>query len=75
MSEFHAAKVKCKDYQTYSCLYGGDLNEYAECFLAFVRVLQRVGIDPIFFLDGERGSDLEGFMAKLETYQSDMMVG
>ena len=69
MSEFHEAKVKCRDYQTYSCLYGGDLNEYAERFLAFVRVLRRVGVDPIFFLDGERGSDLEGFMAKLETYQ------
>ena len=69
MSEFHEAKVKCKDYQTYSCLYGGDLNEYAERFIAFVRVLRRVGVDPIFFLDGERGSDLEGFMAKLETYR------
>ena len=69
MSEFHEAKVKCKDYQTYSCLYGGDINEYAERFIAFVRILRRVGVDPIFFLDGERGSDLEGFMAKLETYQ------
>ena len=69
MSEFHEAKVKCKDYQTYSCLYGGDLNEYADRFIAFIHALRRVGVDPIFFLDGERGSDLEGFMAKLETYQ------
>jgi 5'-3' exonuclease len=69
MSEFHEAKVKCKDYQTYSGLYGGDLNEYAERFIAFVRALRQVGVDPIFFLDGERGSDLEGFNAKLETYK------
>ena len=69
MSEFHEAKVKRGDYQTYSCMYGGDLNEYAERFIAFVRVLRRVGVDPVFFVDGDRGSDMAGFVAKLETYK------
>ena len=70
LSEFHEAKVKRKDYQPYSYIYGGNILEYEERFLAFVRVLRRLGIEPIFVVDGERGSSLTGFRAKLETYKS-----
>ena len=69
LREFHEAKVKRKDYQNYSYIYGGDLTEYEERFIAFVRALRHVGVDPVFFVDGERGSDLKGFLAKLKTYQ------
>ena len=69
LSEFHEAKVKCKDYQPFSYIYGGDIVDYEERFLAFVRALRHLGIEPVFVVDGERGSNLTGFRAKLETHK------
>ena len=68
LSEFHEAKIKCKDYQPYSYIYGGDVVEYENRFVEFVRALRHLGVEPIFFVDGERGSDLTGFRAKLQTH-------
>ena len=75
MSEFHEAKVKCKDYQTYSCLYGGDLNEYADRFIAFVRALRRVGVDPIFSSMEREGLIWRGSWRNSKLIESDMTVG
>ena len=69
LTEFHEAKVKCGDYQTHSSIYGGNLIEYQERFMDFVQVLKHVGVDPIFFVDGDKGSNLMGFQAKYDTYQ------
>ena len=68
-SEFHEAKVKCKDYQNYSYIYGGNLVDYEKRFIAFVRALRHNEVDPVFFVDGKKGSDLRGFLAKLETHR------
>ena len=48
---FHECKVKSKEYSPYSSFYGGDLNDYAERFLQFVKALRYLNIEPIFFLD------------------------
>ena len=68
--EFHEAKIKCNDYQPYSNIYGGNFIEYQERFMDFVKVLKYIGVDPIFFVDGNRGSDMKGFEAKFKTYKS-----
>ena len=70
LSEFHEAKVKCGDYTRFSYLYGGDIAEYCERFLAFVKALRHLEIEPEFYIDGARGSDAKGFQAKLETHKS-----
>jgi hypothetical protein len=69
LSEFHEAKIKRKDYQPYSYIYGGDVVEYEQRFLAFVNALRHLGIEPIFFVDGARGSNEIGFKAKLSTHR------
>ena len=69
LSEFHEAKIKRKDYQPYSYVYGGDVIEYEQRFVAFVNALRHLGIEPIFFVDGARGSNETGFNAKLNTHR------
>ena len=69
LSEFHEAKIKRKDYQPYSYIYGGDVIEYEQRFVAFVNALRHLGIEPIFFVDGARGSNETGFRAKLSTHR------
>ena len=67
LKEFHDAKVKTKDYQPYSYIYGGDLLEYEKRVVAFVHALQYLGIEPVFYVDGIKGSHIKGFNAKLKT--------
>ena len=69
LSDFHEAKIKCKDYQPYSYVYGGDVIEYEHRFVAFVNALRHLGIEPIFIVDGARGSNKTGFRAKLNTHR------
>lgn len=69
LKEFHDAKVKRGDYQRYSYLYGGDVVEYEKRVAAFVRALRYVGIEPVFYVDGIKGSHMKGFNAKLKTNQ------
>ena len=69
LSDFHEAKIKRKDYQPYSYIYGGDVIEYEQRFVAFVNALRHLGIEPIFFVDGARGSNKTGFDAKLSTHR------
>ena len=69
LSGFHEAKIKRKDYQPYSYIYGGDVVEYEQRFVAFVNALRHLGIEPIFFVDGARGSNKTGFKAKLSTHR------
>ena len=69
LSDFHEAKIKCKDYQPYSYVYGGDVVEYEHRFVAFVNALRHLGIEPIFVVDGARGSNETGFRAKLNTHK------
>ena len=70
LSEFHEAKVKCGDYTRFSYLYGGDIAEYCERFLAFVKALRHLEIEPEFYIDGARGSDKKGFKAKYQTHKN-----
>ena len=70
LSEFHEAKIKRKDYQRFSYIYGGNMIEYEQRFLDFVRAMRHLGIEPIFFVDGARGSDRKGFEAKLKTHRA-----
>ena len=70
LGEFHEAMVKCGRYTQFSYLYGGDIVDYEERFLAFVRAIRHLGIEPIFYVDGAKGSHLTGFKAKLRTHRS-----
>lgn len=53
----------------YSMLYGGDLNQYSSDFQGFVGALRGLGVEPIFFIDGPPGSNLEEFQWKFPEWQ------
>ena len=55
----HKAKVTCKDYSPYSAIYGGNFKDYKERILEFVKSLQFINIEPIFFWDGPQGSSFD----------------
>ena len=69
LGEFHKAKVKCGHYTRYSYIYGGDITEYSERFLAFVEALKYVGIESEFYVDGKKGTEIRRFRAKLESHK------
>ena len=52
------------DYPEYAKLYGGDFNLFADRVRCFVAGLRYIGVEPVFFVDGRRGSD-DNFEGKL----------
>ena len=64
----HKAKVTCKDYSPYSCIYGGNFKDYKERILEFVKALRFINIEPIFFWDGPGGSSCN-YKHKLDTWK------
>ena len=64
----HETKVKKNEYSKYSYMYGGNMNEYTERVVGFIKALRHIGIEPVFFIDGARGAEKDGFYAKLATY-------
>ena len=63
----HKAKVTCKDYSPYSAIYGGNFKDYEKRILDFVKALQFINIEPIFFWDGPQGSSFD-YDQKLDTW-------
>ena len=64
----HNAKVSAQEYSKYSCIYGGDFNDYRERVLEFVEALRFVNVEPIFFRDGPHGSEYD-YAMKLDTWK------
>ena len=64
----HETKVKKNEYSKYSYMYGGNMNDYAKRVVGFIKALQHIGIEPVFFIDGARGTEKDGFSAKLRTH-------
>jgi len=64
----HNAKVTTQEYSKYSCIYGGNFNDYRERVLEFVDALRFVNVEPIFFRDGPHGSDYD-YTMKLHTWE------
>ena len=70
----HKAKVTCKDYSPYTCIYGGNFKDYKERILGFVEALRfiNVYIEPGFFWDGPsdgpQGSSFD-YEHKLDTWK------
>ena len=58
------ALIKSNDYPEYSSMYGGDFHLFADRVQCFVAALNHIGIEPIFFVDGPRGSD-DNFEGKI----------
>ena len=64
----HNAKVTCKDYSQYTCIYGGNFKDYKERLLEFVQALRFINVEPVFFWDGPQGSGLD-YKHKVETWK------
>ena len=61
LSAYDAYLVKTGQLSPYTLLYGGDLKLYGQRILAFIRALKRIGVSPIFFLEGSPGANMEYF--------------
>ena len=64
----HKAKVNCKDYSPYTCIYGGNFKDYKERILEFVEALRFINVEPVFFWDGPQGSSFD-YEHKLDTWK------
>ena len=64
----HKAKVTCKDYSQYTCIYGGSFKDYRERILEFVEALRFINVEPVFFWDGPQGSGFD-YKHKLDTWK------
>jgi len=64
----HNAKVTAQEYSKYSCIYGGNFNDYRERVLEFVDALRFINVEPIFFRDGPHGSEYD-YAMKLHTWE------
>ena len=58
------ALITSDDYPEYTKMYGGDFHLFADRVQCFVSALNHIGIEPIFFVDGPRGSD-DNFEGKI----------
>ena len=58
------ALIAFGDYPEHAYLYGGDFNLFADRVRCFVAGLRYIGVEPVFFVDGRRGSD-DSFEGKL----------
>ena len=68
LETYHEVMVKNDLYSNYSYIYGGDVNDYTNRVLDFVKALRYIGIEPIFFVDGPRGSNYKDLEFKLNTW-------
>ena len=66
-------QIQTGQLSPYTILYGGDLKAYGECILKFVKSLELVGIQPVFFAGGPPGSKQEDFEMKFEEYKQDSL--
>ena len=63
------AMIRSQQYSKYIAIYGGDYNEYTKTILSFVKALRYIGLEPIFFVDGPRGSSDVDFRMKEMTWK------
>ena len=68
LETYHEVMVKRGLYSDHSYIYGGDFNNYTNRVLDFVKALRYIGIEPIFFVDGPRGSNYKDLEFKLNTW-------
>jgi len=47
---------------------GGNFKDYTKRILEFVEVLRFINVQPVFFLDGPRGSD-DDYEMKMDTWK------
>ncbi len=69
LSSCDHALIKQDQQSPYSILYGGNLNEYSSTIWNFVVALRELDVEPIFFVDGAPGSNLEEFQWKRTVWQ------
>ena len=69
LGTYHEVMVKNDLYSNYSYMYGGDFNDYTNRILDFVKALRYIGIEPVFFVDGPRGSTFKDLEFKLNTWR------
>ena len=69
LKTYHEVMVKNDLYSNYSYIYGGDFNNYTNRVLDFVKALRYIGIEPVFFVDGPRGSTFKDLRFKLNTWK------
>ena len=76
IAALHNAKVTCKDYSQYTCIYGGNFRDYKERLLEFVQALRFINVEPVFFWDGPQGSGFD-YKHKVDTwkYKSKKLLG
>ena len=56
--------TKCNDYPWYAQVTGADFHLISERACNFVAALKHLGVEPVFFVDGARGTD-ESFEGKV----------
>ena len=57
--------TKCNDYPWYAQVTGADFHLISERACNFVAALKHLGVEPVFFVDGARGTD-ESFEGKIQ---------
>ena len=57
--------ISCGDYPWYAQVTGPDFHLIAERACNFVAALKHLGVEPVFFVDGARGTD-ESFEGKIQ---------
>ena len=64
---FHKGMVEGHHYPWHSYVYGGDLDDYAERLIDFVKALEHLKVKPVFFVEGPVGSHRSDTKEKMES--------